>query len=460
MLHDCGKIPHMRPLSARIRKARESSNLTRAELARRVGVSSSAAVQWELEGGTAPSVRNLIELATVTGLSFTWLATGRGSQRLPVVVANEFESQLLTVLREAQTSTRPRLLAVLKALARRVRVALIAIVCSLLVTASPRAQAGLHSGPDYDFLVALYLSTNGASWTVSTSWGFDDACQWAGVVCDQDTTSADNTSRVSRIDLSFNGLTGTIPPLSGLSELNYFSLDANQITGSIPPLTGLTNLSVFSVYSNQLTGPIPTLAGLTKLQNLVVDHNQLSGSIPSLTGLTQLQSFSATWNQLSGSIPCLQPVAPCASGLTNLQQFDVGHNQLVGTIPELAGLTNLNLFSAWGNHLTGEIPPFSGVLLGNLLYFLVDSNQLTGPLPDLSGLPSLINLFVHGNRLTGAVPAAPASLTSAILCPNSFTISAQPAIDPAWNVATGKTPWWADPYTDNECDDLFTDTFG
>jgi len=42
-------------------------------------------------------------------------------------------------------------------------------------------------------------------------------------------------------------------------------VSANFFSGSIPALTGLTNLSYFSVNSNQLSGSIPDLAGLTNL---------------------------------------------------------------------------------------------------------------------------------------------------------------------------------------------------
>jgi hypothetical protein len=29
--------------------------------------------------------------------------------------------------------------------------------------------------------------------------------------------------------------------------------------------------------------------------------------------------------------------------------------------------------------------------------------------------------------------------------------------DDAWNVATGFSPWWATPFANNRCDDIFTD---
>ncbi|EWS77102.1 helix-turn-helix transcriptional regulator [Xylella taiwanensis] len=54
------------------------SGLTQEALAGELGVSRSAVAQWEMEQGTAPSVENLIRLARRSGLSFEYLATGRG----------------------------------------------------------------------------------------------------------------------------------------------------------------------------------------------------------------------------------------------------------------------------------------------------------------------------------------------------------------------------------------------
>jgi transcriptional regulator with XRE-family HTH domain len=70
------------PLRERIRRAREALGLSRAQLARKVGVSASAAVQWERPHGTSPSAANLIAIAKITDVSFEWLSTGRGLPRL------------------------------------------------------------------------------------------------------------------------------------------------------------------------------------------------------------------------------------------------------------------------------------------------------------------------------------------------------------------------------------------
>ena len=77
-------------------------------------------------------------------------------------------------------------------------------------------------------------------------------------------------------EVVFNQLTGPIPPLDGLNQLQFIALYNNQLTGSIPPLARLTSLVAFSCEDNLLTGPIPPLAGLSNLHAFVAADNKLT----------------------------------------------------------------------------------------------------------------------------------------------------------------------------------------
>ncbi len=66
-------------LPSRIRRARRLSSLTQSALAVRLDVKRSAVSQWESPAGTTPSVPHLIRIALESGVSFEWLATGRGT---------------------------------------------------------------------------------------------------------------------------------------------------------------------------------------------------------------------------------------------------------------------------------------------------------------------------------------------------------------------------------------------
>jgi hypothetical protein len=312
-------------------------------------------------------------------------------------------------------------------------IVLLLVAASLFGLLCPLAHAGLNSGPEYDKLLEIYNSTNGPMWTNSTNWGAGDACSWHGIACDQDGTPSDNTSHVTSMDLDTNNLTGYLPALTALSNLQYFDLRLNHLTGPIPCLSTDN----------------PCFSGLTALQTFDLQYNQLSGSIPVLEGLTDLQYFNVQSNELTGPIPAL-------TGLTNLKYFDVQFNQLTGSIPDLAGLTHLVFFAVTNNQLTGPVPGLTG--LADLQIFGVGANQLTGTIPALTGLTSLKYFYVDNNKLTGAVPTAPASLILAILCPNPLDTTPS-ANDVAWDSATGFTPWWASPHSSNNCDDVFTSGF-
>jgi transcriptional regulator with XRE-family HTH domain len=113
-------------LKDRIRLARAHAGLSKAELARRVGVSISAVVQWERPDGTRPSARHLAALAECMGLAFEWLATGRGPTRIvnddgppalePTAMAlTLFEERLLDLSRKLPTDRREALIEFLAA---------------------------------------------------------------------------------------------------------------------------------------------------------------------------------------------------------------------------------------------------------------------------------------------------------------------------------------------------------
>jgi transcriptional regulator with XRE-family HTH domain len=118
-------------LNARIRETRRIANISRAELARRIGVKPSAAAQWEYDDGTAPTVSNLIKIAVATAVSFEWLATGRGPARdnnghheTPAIQQEAFahtlfEEQLLILAREMPVAWQSPLILFLRTVLRK-----------------------------------------------------------------------------------------------------------------------------------------------------------------------------------------------------------------------------------------------------------------------------------------------------------------------------------------------------
>ena len=161
------------------------------------------------------------------------------------------------------------------------------------------------------------------------------------------------------LDLTFNDLTGSIPPeIELLTNLTYLNLGYNQLIGPIPSEIGnLTNLTGLSLNDNLLTGSIPSEIGnLTNLTGLSLYDNQLTGSIP-----------SEIWN------------------LTNLTRLSLQDNQLTGSIPiEIGNLTNLTYLTLYNNQLTETIPESICDLNINWMYdysFRISTNQFCPPYP-------------------------------------------------------------------------------
>jgi hypothetical protein len=186
-------------------------------------------------------------------------------------------------------------------------------------------------------LVDIYNSTNGAEWWDITGWMGPPGteCSWTGVTCD------DSGAHVIGLFFDFANMTGTLPnTLNGLTHLTTLQInDESGLSGSIPPLTGLTELQSIDLSRNAFTGSIPSLTGLASLQFAIFNANQLSGPLPSFEGLANLQWFAASSNQLSGSIPSL-------AGLGALTGFYVDYNQLTGAPPALPSPTSLAQYGA------------------------------------------------------------------------------------------------------------------
>lgn len=274
---------------------------------------------------------------------------------------------------------------------------------------------------DRDVLVAFYQATAGANWTNSDNWLADAPIgTWYGVTTNQN-------GRVTELDLSENGLHGTVPPsLGSLAYLEFLTLSHNQLRGSIPPQLGnLTNLEFLHLWDNKLYGTIPPeLGNLTNLIVLGLGANELSGRIPSELGnlknlevlhlrgnrligeiplelgkLTYLALLNLSENELNGEIP------PELGNLTNLEWLALFENELSGTIPsQLSNLTNLTGLELSENRLSGEIPPELGNLT-NLTRLSLWHNQLAGTIPpELGNLKRVESMYLSDNLLTGCLP--------------------------------------------------------
>ena len=97
-------------------------------------------------------------------------------------------------------------------------------------------------------LVALYNSTNGATWTDNTNWLMTNTPgNWYGVTVD--------SGHVIGLELDYVHLLGSLPEqIQDLTNLQYLSLDENKLSGSLPIGLGyITSLQLLSLYKNLLS---------------------------------------------------------------------------------------------------------------------------------------------------------------------------------------------------------------
>ena len=286
---------------------------------------------------------------------------------------------------------------------------------------------------DCEALESLYNATGGANWKNTTgTWNSSsDINTWHGVTV--------TSNRVTKLVLSGNGLSGTIPDLSDLTAMQWLNITANGIylSGTIPDLSALTNLQRLYLNNNGLSGTIPNLSALTSLQYLYLYSNSLSGTIPDLSALTSLKQLYLYNNRISGTIPDLSALTALerlhlhqnnlsgtittSSLPTSLEDLNLGENRISGTIPNLGSFTPLRGLSLDGNRLSGTIT--ASDLPTYLTSLYLNSNRISGEMPVLSSFTDMRILYLFDNRISGTIPdlSALTSLSSLNLSGNSLS---------------------------------------
>ncbi|KAK9016664.1 hypothetical protein V6N11_079159 [Hibiscus sabdariffa] len=249
-----------------------------------------------------------------------------------------------------------------------------------------------------------FLTTN---WSTSTS-----VCNWIGVTC------GSKHHRVTSLDLSGMGLTGTIPSeLGNLSFLGWLDIRYNTFHGSLPTeLTNLHRLKYWNFGNNRFDREIPSwFSYFAKLQVLWLYDNNFTGVIPStlrqipasICNLRSLMLLSLSNNNLDGTIP------KCFGSLTSsLLHLDLGKNNCHGRMPEnIAKSCSLQSFQINNNQLEGSLPR-SLSNCKDLKLLDVGKNKLKDIFPIwLGNLVQLQVLILRSNRFYGHLDSFRVSVT-------------------------------------------------
>lgn len=235
------------------------------------------------------------------------------------------------------------------------------------------------------------------------AWSDPDPCKWTNVACSPD-------KRVTRIQMGRQNLRGTLPSsLLNLTKLERLELQWNNISGPFPTLRGLSSLEVLIVSRNYFTSfPADCFLGMSSLQILEIDDNPFSPweLPPSLRNASLLQNFSANSANLSGTLPDF--LGP--DEFPGLISLHLSFNNLQGLLP--ATLSNSPLQSLWlnGQMLGGQIDVLHNMT--SLTEIWLQSNMFSGPLPDFSGMQDLETLNLRDNMFSGTIPSSLTSLKS------------------------------------------------
>ncbi|WMV15750.1 hypothetical protein MTR67_009135 [Solanum verrucosum] len=290
---------------------------------------------------------------------------------------------------------------------------------------------------------------------------------------------------LTKIDLSCNYLSGTIPPEWTSMKLEYMSLMLNQLSGPIPKYLGnMTSLVYMRLESNMFNGTVPKeLGDMVNLRVLILSFNNLTGQLPEeLNKLTNLKELRLRGNNFTGKLPSFEsfktlqrleiqasgfegPIAPIISVST--QMIELRITDLTGGASEFPLLGNMTLLTRLvlrNCNLSGKIPPyitnmpklkllrqkkgFTGIVYGLCvsIYCMpfmktvcrdLSLNKFEGQIPNLESLKKLDFLYLVGNRLTGPIPDWVKSRNSKHMIDlsyNNFSESSEPICQETLNL--------------------------
>ncbi|KAH7576095.1 hypothetical protein JRO89_XS02G0289100 [Xanthoceras sorbifolium] len=251
------------------------------------------------------------------------------------------------------------------------------------------------------------------NWSTSAS-----VCSWIGVTCGV------RHYRVTALNISYLGLTWTIPPqLGNLSFLALLSINNNNFYGSLPyELIRLHRLKYINFNHNQLSGNVPSsIFNISSLQELSLKHNHLSSIVNVSSAGSNLMSLDLSKNVFEEKYHPLYQSASreIPKELGNLVELEIlilSNNVLLkGQIPSLLfNISSLSIIELTNNSMTGDLPHniCSHQHPSALKRVLLSENQLTGTIPyNLWRCRELTDISLSYNQFTGRIPRDIGNLT-------------------------------------------------
>ncbi|PIN04353.1 Serine/threonine protein kinase [Handroanthus impetiginosus] len=229
-----------------------------------------------------------------------------------------------------------------------------------------------------------------------------------GLSADVDLSVFSNLTRLVKLSLSNNSISGKLDNLDDFKSLEYLNISDNLFSSPLPSdISKLVSLKNLSLAGNNFSGSIPdTISELASLHSLDMSRNSLSGPLPSsLTRLGGLVYLNLSLNNFTKSIPKGFEL------MTQLDVLDLHGNMLDGKFdPEFLLLTTASHVDLSGNLLTNSAKEQQKFLVGispSVKHLNLSHNQLTGSLVGGGGAQafgSLKVLDLSYNQLSGELP--------------------------------------------------------
>ncbi|KAL3677050.1 hypothetical protein R1sor_026998 [Riccia sorocarpa] len=249
----------------------------------------------------------------------------------------------------------------------------------------------------------------------------------------------DRLTSLTNLLLENCALNGTIPTsLGSATKLNILYFPNNKLSGELPDLSALTNLQWFDAGNNLLSGPIPTFDNVRDLHKVHLNSNDMNGTIPiEIFQQDSLQYFRVDHNpRLSGELPTQ------GSRLTVLEDFYVSDCNLTGPVPDyvkhwalinvmelqnnrftsfppdLRTCESLHVIKLSNNSISGRLPelpygPGQDKDQKPLQYINMDKNNFSGEIPaSWTQLKFAVGINIDNNKLSGVIPRAFGNLTN------------------------------------------------
>ncbi|KAL9675511.1 hypothetical protein QQ045_003713 [Rhodiola kirilowii] len=219
---------------------------------------------------------------------------------------------------------------------------------------------------------------------------------------------------LSVLKLSYNRLSGAIPPSFGQSALQVLWLNdqgGEGMSGPIDVVTRMKSLRQLWLHGNRFTGVIPEgIGALVSLKDLNLNRNQLVGTIPDSLAIMELDKLDLDHNLLSGAVPKLKSRS-ATFAFNSFCQTDSGQQCGSDVMALLSFIEAVkyptNLASGWsGNDPCKQ--PWLGLSCNSeskVSVMNLPGLGLHGHIsPSLAMLDSLVEIRLGHNHLSGSIP--------------------------------------------------------